>query len=67
MPWRNGLGVTTEVLVQPPDASAGFAWRISVATITRAGPFSPFPGYDRTILARVYRVSEAFFSASLMP
>lgn len=50
MPWRNGLGVTTEVLVQPPDAGAGFAWRISVATIARAGPFSPFPGYDRTIL-----------------
>lgn len=50
VPWRNGLGVTTEVLVQPPDAGGGFAWRISVATIARAGPFSPFPGYDRTIL-----------------
>ena len=44
-PWRNGGGSTRERLAWP---TAG-AWRlrISVAEITRAGPFSDWPGVRR--------------------
>lgn len=33
------------------DAQAPPAWRISIATIERSGPFSDFRGYERTIVA----------------
>ena len=44
-PWKNGGGVTRELLASPP----GGAWqvRISVAEIEADGPFSAFPGVDR--------------------
>lgn len=44
-PWRNGAGVTHE-LVRWPDAEP-FAVRISVADITAPAPFSAFSGYQR--------------------
>jgi len=44
--WRNGLGWTRPVL-QHGDA-AGLLWRISLAEITEAAPFSAFPGLQRT-------------------
>jgi environmental stress-induced protein Ves len=51
VPWKNGGGVTWEIAVGPPDADlAGFAWRVSVAEIARDGPFSSFPGVDRTLV-----------------
>lgn len=51
MPWKNGGGVTWEIAVGPPDADlARFAWRVSVAEIARDGPFSTFPGVDRTLV-----------------
>lgn len=48
MPWRNGLGVTTEI-ARFPDAGE-FDWRISAADVSSDGPFSKFEGYDRIIL-----------------
>ncbi|MFF9472331.1 HutD family protein [Streptomyces roseolus] len=45
--WRNGGGVTREIVSWPVGA-ADFAWRASVADIEAAGPFSAFPGVDRT-------------------
>ena len=49
--WKNGGGRTTEVAVHPPDADfARFAWRASVADVIRDGPFSAFPGVDRTLV-----------------
>lgn len=51
MPWRNGGGRTTEIALHPPDATGnGFDWRVSVADIATDGPFSRFPGVDRTIV-----------------
>lgn len=51
MPWKNGGGTTREVASQPPGAGfADFDWRVSVATIAASGPFSAFPGIDRTIM-----------------
>lgn len=44
-PWRNGGGVTRELLAWP--AAADWQLRISVADITRDGPFSAFDGIDR--------------------
>ena len=50
-PWKNGGGVTRDVAVFPAEANDDdFLWRASVATIAAAGPFSPFPGIDRTLI-----------------
>ena len=50
VPWKNGGGNTTEIALGPPGAPYhGFDWRISLATITHDGPFSLFPGVDRTL------------------
>ena len=45
MPWRNGGGVTRELLAWPGDGD--WRVRISVAEIEADGPFSSFPGVDR--------------------
>ncbi len=52
MPWKNGFGTTTEIAIEPPDADVGgrFRWRLSIADVQRSGPFSAFPGYERTIM-----------------
>lgn len=49
VPWKNGGGLTREILKVPPDAAA-FDWRLSLATIAAPGPFSAFDGYDRTLV-----------------
>lgn len=50
-PWKNGGGSTREIACWPPGAGMdSFAWRISVATIAQAGPFSAFAGIDRQIM-----------------
>ncbi|CAG0950961.1 Protein Ves [Burkholderiales bacterium] len=48
VPWRNGAGHTSEIAAGP-DAEA-FAWRVSIAEIERDGPFSDWPGVDRTLV-----------------
>ena len=52
MPWKNGGGMTTEVLIYPRDLSLqdDFTYRISLAQLDQSGPFSTFPGYDRIIV-----------------
>jgi environmental stress-induced protein Ves len=50
MPWRNGQGTTTELAREDAATPAGFLWRVSRADVTRDGPFSNFPGIDRTLL-----------------
>lgn len=51
MPWKNGLGITTEIAVGPPDATlADFDWRLSMARIDADGPFSRFPNIDRLLV-----------------
>ncbi|MBZ9726303.1 HutD family protein [Mesorhizobium sp. CO1-1-11] len=47
MSWKNGGGQTREIARQ--DDSEGLVWRLSLATITKSGPFSLFPGLDRII------------------
>jgi environmental stress-induced protein Ves len=49
-PWKNGGGSTTEIAIAPLGATLDkFDWRISLATIAGSGPFSTFPGIDRTL------------------
>src|SRR6186713_948076 len=49
VPWKNGGGVTREILRAPAEPDA-FDWRLSLATIDAAGPFSAFAGYHRTLV-----------------
>lgn len=50
VPWRNGGGTTREIAVHR-DARQhdDFLWRLSIATVSKSGPFSIFDGVDRTI------------------
>ncbi|WP_322089585.1 HutD family protein [Burkholderia sp. BCC1999] len=59
-PWKNGGGVTREIgafspkgtsFGAPPGAALdAFVWRVSVADVGTAGPFSRFDGIDRTLV-----------------
>jgi len=52
MPWKDGGGSTTELLIHPPGATLaeGFLWRVSMADVPASGPFSAFPGVDRSLM-----------------
>jgi len=49
VPWKNGGGVTREILRVPPEPTA-FDWRLSLASIDTPGPFSSFEGYHRRLV-----------------
>ncbi len=50
-PWKNGGGITRQVLIAPPDATLdNFDYRISIASVASDGDFSRFPGIDRQLL-----------------
>lgn len=50
VPWKNGGGETAEIAVFPAGASMEtFDWRVSMADVASDGPFSAFPGIDRTL------------------
>ncbi len=50
MRWKNGLGETAEIAIRPAGAALDrFDWRVSMALVEAAGPFSAFPGIDRTL------------------
>jgi environmental stress-induced protein Ves len=49
-PWKNGGGVTHDIAVWPDHAGLDdFDWRVSMAEVATDGPFSLFPGVDRTL------------------
>lgn len=49
--WKNGGGLTREIAAYPVGAGLDtFVWRVSVAEVERSGPFSQFPGVDRTLV-----------------
>lgn len=56
-PWANGGGITRQLAaghgetVTLGSGAKGDAWdwRISIAEVTKAGPFSPLPGIDRVL------------------
>jgi uncharacterized protein len=51
MPWKNGGGRTTEIAAYPSGAGLDtFLWRVSLTDVDGDGPFSSFPGIERTIV-----------------
>jgi environmental stress-induced protein Ves len=48
VPWKNGRGSTLELVT---DAAPGepWTWRLALADVPEAAPFSAFPGIDRCI------------------
>jgi environmental stress-induced protein Ves len=50
MRWKNGGGETIEIAASPPGSSLeDFHWRVSMAHVASAGPFSHFAGVDRSL------------------
>ena len=61
VPWKNGGGVTGEVAVSPPGSGfENFDWRVSIAEIGAAGPFSRFLNIDRTLMVLKGRLALEF-------
>jgi hypothetical protein len=53
MKWKNGLGDTAEILIEPESAvfsNNDFLWRVSSARIQGSNKFSTFLGYDRILV-----------------
>jgi environmental stress-induced protein Ves len=50
MPWANGGGETTELHSHVDEGSGRMLWRISMADVLAAGPFSHFDNYDRVLV-----------------
>lgn len=51
MPWKNGGGVTEQIVIEPHDATIdNFTWRVSTARVASGGPFSRFTGYERVLV-----------------
>jgi len=49
-PWKNGGGITWTVAMDPQDGSMeNFSWRLSLAQVGVAGPFSHFAEVDRIL------------------
>jgi environmental stress-induced protein Ves len=51
-PWRNGGGVTRQLASQSGAGRAqdgSWDWRVSIADVSKAGHFSPFPGMERVL------------------
>ncbi len=47
-PWKNGGGTTVELDAHTEEGAQ--VWRVSVADISAAGPFSDFSGFERTLM-----------------
>ena len=51
MPWKNGKGVTREVVAWRPLPSAAFTFRLSMADLNHGdSEYSRFPGIDRALV-----------------
>jgi environmental stress-induced protein Ves len=61
-PWPNGAGTTT-VLAAHPDNDA-WRWRISIARVEQAAPFSDYPGVQRQLAALDGRLDLHFAGAA---
>jgi hypothetical protein len=50
IPWKNGLGETTELAINEHGTLDSFDWRLSIASVVEDGIFSNFSGYDRNLI-----------------
>jgi hypothetical protein len=67
VPWKNGGGLTRELATHPPGSGlAQFDWRVSIASIHTAGPFSHFPGIQRRMAVLDGRLSLSLGGAAAL-
>ena len=50
IPWKNGLGETTELAINENATLDDFIWRLSIASVVNDGVFSNFSGYQRNLV-----------------
>jgi len=50
IPWKNGLGHTTELSISDGGTLDNFDWRLSIASVVNDGDFSNFSGYQRNLV-----------------
>tara|TARA_Y100001960_G_scaffold319311_1_gene390445 strand:+ start:125 stop:730 length:606 start_codon:yes stop_codon:yes gene_type:complete len=50
IPWKNGLGHTTELAINSDGDLDNFDWRLSIANVVNDGNFSNFSGYQRHLI-----------------
>ena len=50
IPWKNGLGHTTELAINSGGNLDNFDWRLSIASVVNDGDFSDFSGYLRNLV-----------------
>ena len=50
IPWKNGLGHTTELAISDGGTLDNFNWRLSIASVVNDGDFSNFVGYQRNLV-----------------
>lgn len=50
IPWKNGLGHTTELAISDGGSLDSFDWRLSIASVVNDGDFSNFAGYQRNLV-----------------
>ncbi len=50
IPWKNGLGETTELAINELANLDNFIWRMSIASVVEDGVFSDFSGYYRNLV-----------------
>jgi len=50
VPWKNGLGHTTELAISDGGTLDSFDWRLSIASVVNDGDFSNFSGYQRNLV-----------------
>jgi len=50
IPWKNGLGETTELAINEGANLDNFIWRLSIASVVNNGVFSDFSGYHRNLV-----------------
>lgn len=48
--WLNGAGWTREIHAEGAPDGGDWAWRLSIAEVASAAPFSLFPGIDRELV-----------------
>jgi environmental stress-induced protein Ves len=48
--WRNGQGVSWEIVSHREEGAADFSWRFAKARIDNDVPFSIYPGMDRVFM-----------------
>lgn len=70
MPWKNGLGTSTQIAISPESADftkGDFLWRISSAEIFNDNLFSIFPNHDRILTHLSGGELELSFQNNLKP